>query len=434
MSDTVQKPSRVSREGVVLIKSFEGFRSRATHRADGRWVIGYGHTLSAREGLKVTEAEAELLLQYDLIPVVKAVTAVPATLNQHQFDALASFVFSIGVERFEASDVLASLTADAHTEAADALIAWPDDGVVNAPPRRRAAERALFVAAPEAPVTLVDLLAAPLPFPTAFEPQAFDEAPAAIEEDAAEDPAATDFTFPAPDEVAPFPPATTFDSAAPTPVAAPGTPAASAALAQLYSPYAFKSAGPLPGLGDAATASDATTRALAPANDIGVSARAPVELTPPALQVATDPSAQAIVAEPGDAAPTSFAATAASSVLTGGASEEKTASESAAPSDHDAPVLDAMPLSSPNARLDVRRKKRAKPARRFDWAETAPMFIMSLIGLVSLGAALAAFRRAAASGGDETVMIAWVLAIIAAACLGVSGFNLWQRWGRADRS
>ena len=56
----------------MLIKSFEGFRPRAVQREDGGWVIGYGHTLSAREGATVSEAEAELLLQYDLIPVVKA--------------------------------------------------------------------------------------------------------------------------------------------------------------------------------------------------------------------------------------------------------------------------------------------------------------------------------------------------------------------------
>jgi hypothetical protein len=64
----------VSREGVLLIKSFEGFRPRAMQRSDGRWVIGYGHTQSAREGARVSEAEAELLMQYDLIPVVQAVT------------------------------------------------------------------------------------------------------------------------------------------------------------------------------------------------------------------------------------------------------------------------------------------------------------------------------------------------------------------------
>src|SRR5690606_32649520 len=91
VSEPVMKRLKVSREGIVLIKSFEGFRPRAIRRDDGRWVIGYGHTLSAREGASVSEADAELLLQYDLLPVAQAVNAtVGETVNQHQFDALAS--------------------------------------------------------------------------------------------------------------------------------------------------------------------------------------------------------------------------------------------------------------------------------------------------------------------------------------------------------
>ena len=50
MSEAVLNPNKVSRAGVILIKSFEGFRPAAVRRADGVWVIGYGHTASAREG------------------------------------------------------------------------------------------------------------------------------------------------------------------------------------------------------------------------------------------------------------------------------------------------------------------------------------------------------------------------------------------------
>ena len=71
MSDATTPRLKVSREGVVLIKSFEGFRPHAVRGGDGRWVIGYGHTASAREGLSVGEQDAELLLQYDLLPVVR---------------------------------------------------------------------------------------------------------------------------------------------------------------------------------------------------------------------------------------------------------------------------------------------------------------------------------------------------------------------------
>ncbi len=420
----------------MLIKSFEGFRSRAAQRADGRWVIGYGHTLSAREGLKVTEGEAELLLQYDLIPVVKAVSAIPAALNQHQFDALASFVLSVGVERFEASDVLDRLNADAHAEAADALIAWTDDRAVDAPPRRRA-ERALFVAAPDAAVTLADLLAAPLPFPTELELRAFDGSLAA-EEDAAEiGSTAPDVPSSAPD-VAPFPPTRTFDDEAQQPPASAAPPVTGAAVTQLHSPYAIKMTGPLPGVGERSIILGGLDHALAPANDVAVSAGAIVQLTPPALQVETDPAAIAPPAEaPDTSAAPSFAPAEPSPVLTGSAAgDEQTGPASGVPADFVIPSLDT-PLAAHDPHLSVgdrRRARRAKPAKRFDAANTAPIIIMGLIGLVSLGAAMAAFRRAAVSNGDDTAMIAWVLAIIAAACLGVSSFNLWQRWGQADRA
>jgi len=166
VSEAVIQRLKISREGVILIKSFEGFRPRAIRRDDGGWVIGYGHTLSAREGATVGEADAELLLQYDLIPVARAVNeGVVAPLNQHQFDALASFAFSVGVDRFQTSDVLSRLNAGFAGEAADALIGWPEPVVAETALRRRAAERALFVANPGLPVALADLLAAPLPPP-----------------------------------------------------------------------------------------------------------------------------------------------------------------------------------------------------------------------------------------------------------------------------
>ncbi len=162
---------KISREGVLLIKSFEGFRPRATRREDGRWVVGYGHTASAREGSAVSESDAELLLQYDLIPVQAALSdGLTRLVNQHQYDALASFAFSVGTGAFRSSDVLSRVNAGAETDAADALVAWPEPPVRDAGLRRRAAERALFTAAPGSAVTLSDLLAAPVPAATATLP------------------------------------------------------------------------------------------------------------------------------------------------------------------------------------------------------------------------------------------------------------------------
>lgn len=179
MSAAAPQRRKVSREGLLLIKSFEGFRPRTVLRRDGAPVIGYGHERSARPGAVVTEAEAELLLQYDLMPIVALLNdRVRLPLNQHQFDALASFVFSIGLERFEKSDVIERLGEGATDAAAAALSAWPERASppVDALYRRRSAERALFDTAADRPAPLDALLTAPVRGPRPGEAPA-DDAP-----------------------------------------------------------------------------------------------------------------------------------------------------------------------------------------------------------------------------------------------------------------
>ena len=370
MSDAVQKPNKVSREGVVLIKSFEGFRPRAVQRADGRWVIGYGHTLSAREGLSVSEGDAELLLQYDLLPVVKTIQDdVRIPLNQHQFDALASFAFSVGVDRFRTSDVLARINAGAPSAAADALMAWPED--VQTPPRRRAAERALFVAPSDVPVALADLLLAPLlPFPA--QDVANDDAP---EQPSAAVPAWT----------------------------------SGVSAHQFYSPYSALAAAPLGAVAPfpanveiAPRASDATGPDTATVPADAAASSTPVEplmltthdgFTPPSRVVWPDD----VSAEP----------------------EPQDGLLEGAPVETEA--RDAEPVAE-------------NKSRRFDWRETGAFLSMGGIGLVSFGAAMAAFRHAGETRGGDALIIGWVLAVIALACVTVSGYNLYQGWGRADRA
>lgn len=184
VSATSSQRLKMSREGLLLIKSFEGFRPRTVRRRDGTPVIGYGHVKSARPGATITEAEAELLLQYDLLPIVEAINSrVAIPLNQHQFDALASFIFSVGVQRFEGSDVLEQLNAGSTAQAAEALSGWPDrvQPPVDAPYRRRSAERALFDAAPDRPAPLDLLLTAPVQGPGARTDTSGDSAPDTVQ-------------------------------------------------------------------------------------------------------------------------------------------------------------------------------------------------------------------------------------------------------------
>jgi lysozyme len=157
---------RTSRAGLELIKSFEGFRDAAIRLPDGRWMIGYGHVRTAREGLKITEKDAEDLLAHDLKPVEDAVYGmVYAPLNQAQFDALVSLGFNIGPARLRDSDVIRNLNAGDFVSASKAFGVWRKARihgrvmVVDALVRRRAAEKAMFLehpaGRPSAPSPLV---------------------------------------------------------------------------------------------------------------------------------------------------------------------------------------------------------------------------------------------------------------------------------------
>ena len=157
---------RTSRAGLELIKSFEGFREVAARLPDGRWTIGYGHVRSAREGVAITEQDAEDLLRYDLQGIEEAILAlVYAPLTQNQFDALASLVFNISPGQFKDSEILGRINAGEYIAAAAGFDAWRKariNGrliVVDALVRRRAMEKAMFLEPPDgrpaAPTPLV---------------------------------------------------------------------------------------------------------------------------------------------------------------------------------------------------------------------------------------------------------------------------------------
>ncbi len=451
MSDATTHPLKVSREGVVLIKSFEGFRPRATRSEDGRWVIGYGHTASAREGLTVSESDAELLLQYDLLPVVKALNErVSARLNQHQFDALASFAISVGVDRFLASDVLRQLNEGHAGEAADALIGWPEPTPPDARLRRRAAERALFVADPARPMHLADLLAAPLPPLAPDAPKTSAARPdvnAPVDARAAAvatllgeaPPAPAPAPEPAGESAATDPEAdrATFE---PTPFEA--APALTVHL-QRYSPYAAPIVGPLPGFptaGAPPAVADATTpdavadeAASVPAADEAV---VPPPAEPPAAGI--EPARPVVPLVPPEPGLSPFPPLDHPLVLTPATEADFVEAE--------------RPVWDPDQRADgepagetvlfeeeptlsvLRHEIEAAPPRRFDWSVTGAFLIMGVTGLTACAAAAAAFRKAMVDESplNDYTVIGWVLALIGVICVGVSSWNLYARWGRRD--
>jgi lysozyme len=104
---------KTSKNGIDLIKQFEGLSLTAYRCPAGVLTIGYGHTgKDVTEGLTVTEPEAERLLIVDLETAEKAVQTAASQLNQNQFDALVSFTFNVGVGNFNRSTLLKCVKAN----------------------------------------------------------------------------------------------------------------------------------------------------------------------------------------------------------------------------------------------------------------------------------------------------------------------------------
>ena len=161
---------RTSAQGLELIQSFEGFRARAARLPGGGWLIGFGHTATARAGLQISPRDALLILRHHDLPAIEQLIAeqVLSPLSQNEFDALVSFAFNIGAEAFAASEVVTALNAGDRAWAADAMWAWRlanvsgELRVVDALARRRAAEVALFLEHPTGRAAIPGALVRPL--------------------------------------------------------------------------------------------------------------------------------------------------------------------------------------------------------------------------------------------------------------------------------
>lgn len=131
-----------SDQGLALLKEREGCRLTAYLDSVRVPTIGVGHTTGVQMGMTITEAEAMDLLREDLRWAEAALDLnVHVPLNQHQFDALVSFVFNVGQGAFTSSTLLRLLNVGDYGGAAAQLDRW------HIPPEitsRRNAEREQF--------------------------------------------------------------------------------------------------------------------------------------------------------------------------------------------------------------------------------------------------------------------------------------------------
>ena len=91
----------VSDNGLKLIKKYEGCRLTAYKPVAGEkyWTIGWGHYgPDVTEGMHITQAEADRLLEEDVKAYANEVekTCKYLNLNQNEFDALVSFTYNCG--------------------------------------------------------------------------------------------------------------------------------------------------------------------------------------------------------------------------------------------------------------------------------------------------------------------------------------------------
>jgi lysozyme len=138
---------RVSLAGIRFITAREGLKLVGYRDSKGIPTIGVGHVILPGEPYKVgkliTRAESDRLLAQDLHITEDCInTYVKVPLTQNEFDALASFIFNIGVAGFKRSSVLTQLARKNYRQAADAMLMWKKPPEIAG---RRELERALFL-------------------------------------------------------------------------------------------------------------------------------------------------------------------------------------------------------------------------------------------------------------------------------------------------
>ncbi len=137
-----------SKNGIEFIKRHEGLRLKAYQDSAGVWTIGYGHTSTAKQGMTITEAEAEKLLIQDLKTAEDEINRHLLPLKQHQFDSLISLVFNIGIGAFRKSTLLKRLKMDVnHPDIANQFNRWVYGGgkILPGLVRRRKEEANLYI-------------------------------------------------------------------------------------------------------------------------------------------------------------------------------------------------------------------------------------------------------------------------------------------------
>ncbi len=146
---------KISKQGLDLIKKYEGFSSIPYLCPAKKATIGYGNTYW-ENGKKVSlfdstisEQRASELLEFivkkDVEYYINTYVLVP--LSQNQYDALCSFIYNVGQRNFRRSTLLKKLNRYDYIGATQEFIKWRRSGgrVLRGLILRRKEERELFL-------------------------------------------------------------------------------------------------------------------------------------------------------------------------------------------------------------------------------------------------------------------------------------------------
>jgi lysozyme len=139
---------KITKDGLNLIKRFEGFRSRKYICPAGVATIGYGHVIKKDECYnEITEEKAELLLQQDVsFAELGVIRNIHVNITDQQFAALVSFTFNLGVGALQRSTLRIKVNRRNHEEAARAFLRWVyvNGRIMPGLLKRRKAEAAMY--------------------------------------------------------------------------------------------------------------------------------------------------------------------------------------------------------------------------------------------------------------------------------------------------
>ena len=144
----------VSKAAIALIKHHEGVRSRPYRCPANLWTVGVGHLIGNGKSLPdswnrtFSQEEIDGILKSDLrrfeLGVHKMLPNVP--LRQHEFDAIISFCFNLGLGCFQRSTLRQALLRGDKKAAMESLVKYCRAGgkILRGLQIRRLDEKALF--------------------------------------------------------------------------------------------------------------------------------------------------------------------------------------------------------------------------------------------------------------------------------------------------